>query len=196
MTGATSGIGKELARILYSKNAKVYAAARRDGENALETIKASEPRSAGSLTFLPVDLSDLASVKTAADKFLAAESKLHVLFNNAGIMSGDDGENISRTAQGYEVQLGVNCLGPFLLTKLLLPTLRATAASRDDGLVTNEVRVVFVSSFAAEMHHEKCVGIDMADLDYRQRPRASIQRYGVSKVGAWCYGVELSRRFR
>ncbi|KAI1120672.1 short chain dehydrogenase reductase [Nemania abortiva] len=190
VTGATSGVGKELTRILYAKNAKVYIAAREEC-GTLEDIKKAEPASVGSLTFLTLDLADLRSVKAAAEKFLAKETKLSVLFNNASHMSGDENEP-QRTTQGYEKQLGVNCLGPFLLTKLLMPLLLATAA--DKNTWTNEVRVVFVSSFAAEMYHEKQVGIDMDNLDYhRQKP--SIHRYGLSKVGAWTYGVELTKRF-
>ncbi|KAI5927352.1 hypothetical protein F4810DRAFT_722546 [Camillea tinctor] len=164
VTGATSGVGKELARILYSKNAKVYIAAREEG-NTIKHIKEAEPSSTGALAFLQLDLSDLRPVKASAERFLAAESSLNVLFNNAG---------------------------PFLFTKLLTPLLQATAAGGNTW--TNEVRVVFVSSFAAEMFHEKGVGIDMDNLDYHH-PKSSMDRYGLSKVGVWSYGIEYSKRF-
>lgn len=180
-----------LARILYSKNAKVYIAARSEG-GAIEHIKAAEPTSKGALVFLPLDLADLNSVREAAKRFLAAETKLHVLFNNAGVMTADD-KAVEKTAQDFELQLGVNCLGPFLFTKLLTPTLLAAAA--DKGALTSEVRVVFVSSFAAACYHEKHMGPDLENLDYR-RPKSSIHRYGLSKVGVWTYGVEFSRRFK
>ncbi|KAI1657787.1 short chain dehydrogenase reductase [Daldinia decipiens] len=190
ITGGTSGIGKELARILYSKNAKVYIAARDEGDT-IRSIEEAEPASTGTLVFLHLDLADLRSVRASAQRFLAAEEKLHVLFNNAGYMAPGD-NNIEKTAQGYEKQLGVNCLGPFLFTKLLMPRLLATAA--DNSTLANEVRVVFVSSFAAEMYHEKRVGIDMENLDYH-RSKPGIHRYGISKVGVWAYGVEISKRF-
>lgn len=193
VTGATSGVGKELARILYSKNAKVYIAAREEG-SALTSIKEAEPSSSGTLIFLPLDLEDLRSVKASAERFLAAETKLHVLFNNAGVMTGDE-KKPEKTVQGYEKQLGVNCLGPFLFTKLLTPTLQATAADKNANTWTNEIRVVFVSSFAAEMYHEKHVGIDMENLDYHM-PKSSIERYGISKVGVWAYGVEFTKSFK
>lgn len=153
MTGATSGVGKELARLFYSKNAKVYIAARHEGDT-IKFIKQAEPGSTGTLIFLDLDLGDLRSVKASAERFLAAETKLNVLFNNAGYMALDD-KNIEKTVQGYKIQLGIHCLGPFLFTKLLTPLLIATAA--DKGTLTNEVRVVFVSSFAAEMYHKKLV---------------------------------------
>ncbi|KAK8074594.1 estradiol 17 beta-dehydrogenase [Apiospora hydei] len=174
VTGATSGIGREIARILYSRNATVYLAGREESDT-IQHIKKAEPRSAGVLVFLPLDLSDLRSVKTAAKRFLAAETRLHVLFNNAGVMTADDGPGgMERTAQGYEMQLGVNCLGPFLFTKLLMPTLLATAADKSGGIThthTHDVRVVFVSSFGAEMFHEPGIGIDLDNLDYHNDPQ-------------------------
>ncbi|KAL1871067.1 short-chain alcohol dehydrogenase [Diaporthe australafricana] len=193
VTGATSGVGLELARILYSKHAKVYIAAREEGD-VTTRIKKEEPRSKGDIVFLPLDLNDLRSVKESAERFLACETKLNVLFNNAGYMANDDAE-MERTVQGYERQLGVNCLGPFLFAKLLTPILHATAADQDKSTHTNEVRVIFVSSFAAEMYHEKGVGLDLDNLDYH-RPKSAMHRYGLSKVGVWTYGVEFSRRFK
>ncbi|CAH0048195.1 unnamed protein product [Clonostachys solani] len=193
VTGATSGVGKELARILYAKNAKVYIAAREE-KGTISKIEQLEPSSNGSLVFLKLDLADLRSVKAAAESFLAAETQLNVLFNNAGIMT-NDGKNgvVNKSAQGYEEQLVVNALGPFLFTKLLTPLLQATAAKKSTW--TNEVRVIFISSFGAEMYHEKRVGIDMENLDYHH-PKAPMERYAISKVGAWTYGVEFSRRFK
>lgn len=142
--------------------------------------------------FLHLALADLQSVKESAEAFLAAETKLHVLFNNAGYMAADD-MNIEKTVQSHEIQLGVNCLGPFLFTKLLTPTLLATAV--DKNSLTNEVRVIFVSSFAAEMYHEKNVGLDLDNLDYHS-PKSGMLRYGLSKVGVWAYGVEFARQFK
>lgn len=191
VTGATSGIGLQLARILYSKNAKVYIAARTEA-GSIAHIKKAEPASKGTLVFLPLDLADLRTVKKSAEQFLASETRIHVLFNNAGHMANDD-KKMDTTAQGYEKQLGVNCLGHFLLTKLLTPTLLATAA--DKNTFTDEVRVVFLSSLAAEFYHEKQRGLDISNLDYH-RPKASIYQYGLSKVGVWAYGVEFSKRFK
>lgn len=98
VTGATSGVGQQLARILYSKNAKVYIAARTES-GAVAYIKKADPASTGSLTFLELDLADLRTVKKCAERFLAAETKLHVLFNNAGYMANDD-KKMETTAQG------------------------------------------------------------------------------------------------
>lgn len=143
---------------------------------------------------MPFDLNDLRSVKEWAKRSLTSETTLNVLFNNAAYMANDNAK-MERTVQGYERQLGVNCLAPFLFTKLLTPILQATAADKDKSTHTNEVRVIFVSSFAAETYHEKDVGLDLDNLDYH-RPKSAVHRYGLSKVGIWTYGVEFSRRFK
>jgi retinol dehydrogenase-12 len=147
VTGANTGVGKELPRLLYSKNAKVYILARSESEanKAIEDIKKAPPTSTGALVFLPLNLSDLTTIKASAERFLAAETKLHVLFNNAGIMNPT--LEISKTAQGYKLHLGVNCIGTFLFTKFLTPILIATAKSKPP----NTVRVIWVSLSGAEM---------------------------------------------
>lgn len=129
MTDRSSSVGKELTRILYSKNATVYMLARsaEKTKQAISAIKEAAPTSTGNLKYLHLDLSDLASIKNTVDQFLASESKLHVLWNNAGVMSSE--KTITMTAQGYEQHVGVNVLGGFLLAKLLTPILVSTAKS-------------------------------------------------------------------
>ena len=126
MTDANTGVGKELAQILYSKNSKVYVGARSKSkaDDEISSIKKATPNSSGNLAFLSLDLADLTTIKASASDFLSKEKKLHVLFNNAGVMNPAQG---SKTAQGYELQLGVNNIGTFMLTKLLTPILVATA---------------------------------------------------------------------
>ncbi|KAI0166152.1 short-chain dehydrogenase [Xylariaceae sp. FL1272] len=111
VTDANTGTGKEAARILYSKNATVWLAVRNDekGDNAIASISQEHPEFKGALKFLHLDLGDLSTIKAAADELLANEKRLHVLYNNAGVMFPPPG---SKTAQGHELQLGTNCLGP------------------------------------------------------------------------------------
>ncbi|KAI8628713.1 short-chain dehydrogenase [Xylariaceae sp. FL1651] len=189
VTGANTGIGKEVARILYSKNAVVWATARNDekGANAIASIKEAHPSSKGRLGHLHLDLSDLATIKASAETFLAKEKQLDVLFNNAGVMFPPKG---SKTAQGYELQLGTNCLGPFLFTQLLTPTLIATAKTAPRG----SVRVVWVSSSAAD-HLNPKGGIDMDNLDYK-RDIFYAWKYGISKAGNYYHATEYARRHR
>ncbi|KAF4617066.1 hypothetical protein G7Y89_g15081 [Cudoniella acicularis] len=190
VTGSNTGVGKELARMLYSKNAKVYIFARSEdrANKAIEDIKKVAPKSTGTLVFLPLDLSNLTTVKASAKRFLSAEGKLHVLFNNAGVMNPD--QKINKTAQGYEQHFGVNCVGTYLFTKFLTPILIATAKSEPP----NAVRVIWVSSSGAEIFAEEGVGISVGKLD--QIPKSAMERYGRSKVGNWAHGVEFAKRHK
>ncbi|KAI5859446.1 putative short-chain dehydrogenase [Durotheca rogersii] len=190
VTGSNTGVGKELARMLYSRNAKVWIAARSQDKayKAMEDIRKACPASKGDLAFLRLDLADLTKIKASADQFLAAETKLDVLFNNAGVQNPLPGP--SKTPQGYEYHLGVNTIGTFMLTKLLTPLLVATARS-DAGTS----RVVWVSSSGTEFVGEKSVGIDMSNLDYHI-DKPYLVKYGLSKAGNWLHGVEFARRYR
>ncbi|KAJ9150419.1 NAD(P)-binding protein [Pleurostoma richardsiae] len=190
VTGSNTGVGKELARILYSKNAKVYVAARSEDKAnaAIAAIKEAFPDSKGSLVYLHLDLADLSTIKASADEFLAKETALHVLFNNAGVMTPPKG---TKTAQGYELQLGTNNLGTFLFTKLLTPVLVSTAKASPPG----SVRVIWVSSSAAEGFSERPGGVPLDNLDYHvDKPQH--YKYGVSKAGNYLHAVELARRLK
>ncbi|KAM5343768.1 hypothetical protein ACJ41O_012305 [Fusarium nematophilum] len=189
VTGSNTGVGKELARMLYSKNARVYIAARSEerAKKAMEDIKTAIPESRGSMNFLHLDLGDLTTIKTSVDAFTSREKKLHVLFNNAGLQSLQPGQ----TAQGYESHLGVNCLGTFMFTKLLTPVLVGTAITEPP----NSVRVVWVSSSGTEISGEKSVGIHLDNLDYHvEKPQ--LYKYAMSKVGNYLHGVEYAKRYQ
>jgi NAD(P)-dependent dehydrogenase (short-subunit alcohol dehydrogenase family) len=96
----------------------------------------------------------------------------------------------SRTAQGYELQLGTNNIGTFMFTYLLTPTLIATAESAPPS----SVRVIWVSSSAAEGLSPKH-GIDMKNLDYHEE-KSAMAKYGVSKAGNYLQGTEFAKRYR
>ncbi|KAI1391570.1 putative short-chain dehydrogenase [Hypoxylon trugodes] len=189
VTGSNTGVGKELARILYSKNAKVYIAARsQDKANkAIEEISNAFPSSKGGLAFLKLDLSDLTKIKGSVDEFLAKEKKLDVLFNNAGVQNNLP--EPSKTPQGFEYHLGVNTLGTFAFTKLLTPILVATAKTEGTS------RVVWVSSGGTEIVGEKSTAVDMSNLDYHI-DKPYLYKYGISKAGNWLHGVEYAKRYK
>jgi retinol dehydrogenase-12 len=128
----------------------------------------------------------LTTIKKSASEFLSKESKLDVLWNNAGVMVPPQG---SKTKQGYELQLGTNNVAPFLFTKLLTPILTKTAKEAPPG----SVRVVWVSSSAAEAFSPKG-GVDMENLDYK-KDKAAWHKYGVSKAGNVLHAKEYARRF-
>jgi retinol dehydrogenase-12 len=189
ITGSSSGIGKELAQILYSKDARVYVAARsKDKANtAIEAIKVAVPKSKGSLIFLHLDLDDLTTVKKSANEFLSKESRLDVLWNNAGVMIPPQG---SKTMQGYELQLGTNCVAPFLFTKFITPILQQTAKIAPSG----SVRVVWTSSAATELLAPKN-GVNLSNLDYKVDQSQS-HKYGVSKAGNFYHATEYAKRYK
>ncbi|KAL4970175.1 NAD(P)-binding protein [Aspergillus stella-maris] len=189
VTGATSGVGHETATVLYSKNATVYIAARsaEKGDKAIEYIKSS-PECAGSrgrLTFLALDLSDLTSIKASAERFLEREERLDILIHNAGVMQPPPR---SKTKLNHDLEMGTNCLGPFLLSGLLLPLLRRTAAS-----CPNSVRVVWVSSIIEFGTVHSGIIFD-EETGVPKVLKDSMENYMQSKVGNVFLANETAKR--
>ena len=124
VTGASSGLGVETARALAFAGANVVLACRSvaSGEEVAARLRAELPKDAGRLEVAALDLSDLRSVRTFTDRFLASGRTLDVLINNAGVMA----QPFTLTAQGIESQVGINHLGHFALTTQLLPALSPT----------------------------------------------------------------------
>ncbi|PWO25098.1 hypothetical protein PtrARCrB10_06362 [Pyrenophora tritici-repentis] len=192
VTGSSAGLGKELARILYSHNGIVYLATRNaeKTEGVKTWIKEQHPDSKGQLHYLHLDLNDLEGIKASAESFLAKEDRLDVLFNNAGIMGDYKGR---KTKQGHEMHLGTNCVGPFLFTKLLTPRLVETA--KKEGQEKGSVRVVWVSSSAAHWNAPK-YGLEMDNLDYsKKHQNLDFMKYSSSKGGNVLHAIEFQRRY-
>ena len=126
VTGGNTGIGKETARGLAGLGATVIIACRdpAKGESARAGIAASTGR--GDVTFLPLDLADVASIRSFAATFSERFARLDVLVNNAGVSM----PRRATTRDGFETVFGVNHLGTFLLTRVLLDVLRRSAPSR------------------------------------------------------------------
>ncbi|KAF2094813.1 NAD(P)-binding protein [Rhizodiscina lignyota] len=190
VTGGYSGIGLELARILYNAGGKVYIAGRSvsSGQDALRTIKSSnDTASAGELEFLHIDLSDLQAVNAAAEEFRAKESKLDVLFNNAAVSMPPPGNT---TKQGHELQLGTNALGPYLFTQLLMPCLEKAVETAPKG----SVRVVWTGSLVIDQTAPKG-GFEMSKID---KPATNLpgqsDNYTLSKMANWFICSELARQ--
>lgn len=191
VTGSNTGVGKELASILYQHNATVYIAARTESKALAATtdLKSLHPNSNGTLHFLPLDLSDLSTISSSVSTFLAAESRLDVLWNNAGVMVPP---NNSTSAQGHDLQYGTNILGPFLFTKLLLPVLRSTAATSPPS----SVRVCWAGSLAVDTSAPTggCEFDAEGTLVDYQKSSAS-KAYGVTKAANYFLGHEFGKRF-
>ncbi|KOU60213.1 short-chain dehydrogenase [Streptomyces sp. MMG1533] len=172
VTGANSGLGYVTARELARRGARVVLACRSEarGTEAEDRMATEVPDA--EVGFARLDLGDLASVRRFAAGF--SYDRLDLLVNNAGVMALPYGT----TADGFETQFGVNHLGHFALTGLLLPTLLATPGAR----------VVTVSS---TMH--SVANIDITDLNSERRYRRWTA-YARSKTANLLFTHELARR--
>ncbi len=172
VTGANSGIGLITARELARHGARVLLACRdeRRGKEAAARIRGAVPDA--DVEFAELDLADLSSVREFAAAY--TPDRLDLLINNAGVMALP----YRRTADGFETQFGVNHLGHFALTGLLLPKLLATPGAR----------VVSVSSGLHALSN-----IDMGDLNSERNYRRWIA-YGRSKTANLLFVHELARR--
>jgi retinol dehydrogenase 12 len=175
ITGANTGIGRATVEGLASRGASVVLAGRSQTRTqpVIQDIATAtgNPR----LSFIALDLGDLASVRAAAETFLATAEPLHGLINNAGL-AGKRGLSTS----GFELAFGTNHVGPFLLTSLLLGRLRESAPAR----------IVNVASDA----HYRAPGIDWQAVRTPTRTRTGFAEYGVSKLANVLHAQELSRR--
>ncbi|MDG5775760.1 oxidoreductase [Haloarculaceae archaeon H-GB2-1] len=175
VTGANSGIGFEATREFARHGATVVMACRsvERGERARTTLLEDDP--AGSLTVVELDLADLDSVRSFAESVRDSADGLDVLCNNAGVMAIPRRE----TADGFEMQFGVNHLGHFELTGRLLDLLRDSPG---------ESRVVTTSS---ETHRGGA--IDFEDLQH-ERSYSRWGAYAQSKLANLLFAYELQRR--
>jgi len=175
VTGANTGIGKETARALAQRGARVTLAGRSEDKTraAMADIAATAP--GADLEYLHLDLGSIASAREAAAEFLARGERLDVLINNAG-MAGLHGT----TADGFEMAFGVNHVGPFVFTQALLDLLKASDAAR----------VVNVASDA----HYRAKGIDWDAVRKPTVTKVGFAEYGVSKLANVLHAQELARR--
>ncbi|MCW2752773.1 MAG: short-chain dehydrogenase/reductase [Marmoricola sp.] len=177
VTGATSGLGRESARALAATGALVVMTGRtQDALDEAEAWVSSEVDGALTAT-VTLDLASLRSVRDAAYEIPAIAPEIHVLMNNAGVMFTP----FSRTADGFEVQLGTNHLGHFELTRLLTPQLVAAGGAR----------VVILSSGGHVMGD-----LDYDDPNWERREYDKFVAYGASKTANLLHMVELDRRLR
>lgn len=181
ITGANTGIGRETARVLALRGAEVVMACR-DMERAATARDEMLAEAQGAiapeqLVTAQIDLARLDSVRAFAQAQLASGAPIHLLINNAGLMIADRRE----TADGFEAHFGINHLGHFLLTRLLLPRLRESAPAR----------VVVVGSDAMHM-----AGLDagLNDLSWKERKYSGWRSYGSSKLMNLMFATELERR--
>ncbi|KAI0325825.1 NAD(P)-binding protein [Cubamyces sp. BRFM 1775] len=182
ITGGNTGLGFATAKVLLARNARVYITSRdrERGQQALHTLR----RISESIYVLDLDLADLHSVRKVAYEFMRRERQLHVLINNAAIMCPP----LSHlTQQRYDLQFGVNTLGHFYLTKLLLPVLLSTAKQS-----AQKVRVI----------NYTCAIPPSCKIDYTtlmdgpaRRKCSLAQLYRQSKLGTLLISHELAEQY-
>jgi NAD(P)-dependent dehydrogenase (short-subunit alcohol dehydrogenase family) len=177
VTGSTSGIGKETARVLAKKNATVILAVRniKKGRGVADEIR--REYAAADVSVRKLDLASLASVRAFAESINKEYDRLDVLINNAGIMMCP----YSKTQDGFEIQMGTNHLGHFALTGLLMPLLKKTGGSR----------IVVLSSTGHTLGN-----IDFSDLNWEKRRYNPQRAYGDSKLANLYFTYELAQRLK
>ena len=172
VTGANSGLGYATARGLALRGARILLACRseRRGADALARLRSEVPGALAEVR--PLDLADLASVRSFAAEY--DTDRLDLLINNAGVMAVP----YAKTVDGFETQFGVNHLGHFALTGLLLPRLQATPGAR-------------VISVSSSMH--RTGNVEFHDLNSERRYRRWTA-YGRSKTANLLFIHELAHR--
>ena len=175
VTGGNSGVGREAARVLAARGARVVLACRDQAKARQAAGEINKTATGPAVECVVVDLADLASVRAAAAAIRARYLRIDALVNNAGIMTCPE----RRTSEGYEWQLASNHLGHFLLSALLFDLVEASAG-----------RIVTTSSIA-----HKSGRIDFDDL-MATRKYDPIKAYYQSKLANLLFAMELDRRLR
>jgi retinol dehydrogenase-12 len=176
VTGATSGIGRAVATALACRGAHVLLACRSaDRADAVVAEITAATADPGRAEHVPLDLADLTSVHACAREVLSHDRPVRGLINNAGVAGGR-----GATAQGFELAFGVNHLGHFLLTALLLDRLRESRPAR---VVT-----------MASVSHRSVPSIDYDAVTRPTKTFIGLREYAVSKFANVLFTQELARR--
>lgn len=182
VTGGYAGIGLETVRILAMAGARVIVPAR-DRHKAIKNLASIKDEAGGAVRVETMDLMDPASIDAFAASFLALETPLHILINNAGIMWVP----LQRDARGYESQLATNHLGHFQLTARLWSALKMAGQGQRDNSVA--ARVINVSSYGHQM-----APFNFEDPNFNHRDYETLLGYGQSKTANNLFTVELDHR--
>ena len=178
VTGATSGIGKEIALGLAMLGATVVLIGRKKErcETTLQEIKAKiNHADENRICYFVADLSSQSSIRQLAKEYIETRQRLDVLINNAGVFLAKR----TTTIDGIESTFAVNHLAPFLLTNLLIETIKASSPSR----------IITTSSVA-----HRGTQIDFGDIQFEKRPYSGIKAYAQSKLANILFTKEMARR--
>ncbi|CAI0476201.1 unnamed protein product [Linum tenue] len=184
VTGATSGIGVDTTRVLALRGAHVVMAVRNveAGKKLKESILNEIP--SAKIDVMQLELSSMASVRKFASEYIASCLPLNILINNAGIMAPP----FSLSPDGIELQFATNHVGHFLLTHLLLDTMKKTARESN-----REGRIVLVSSDGHKFAYNEGIRLDKINNEAEYN---CYRAYGQSKVANILHAKELARRLK
>ncbi|KAF2313325.1 hypothetical protein GH714_010358 [Hevea brasiliensis] len=183
VTGASSGIGVETARVLALRGVHVIMAVRNleAGKNVKETILKEIPTA--KIDVMHLDLSSMTSVRKFASEYISLGLPLNLLINNAGIMA-----SFTLSQDNIEIQFATNHVGHFLLTNLLLETMKNTARESNQ-----EGRIVNVSSEGHRLAYHEGIRFDKINDESGYN---TIRAYGQSKLANILHANELSRQLK
>lgn len=174
VTGGTKGIGAATVRLLAKSGAEVVIVARDVGAARALSESVNQQQARQAATFIPLDLANLTSVRKFADGVRG--QTIDVLVNNAGVME----RSLQRTVDGFERHLGINFIGHFLLSTLLVPNL----------MKGRNARLVQLSSGS-----HRLAQFDFEDPNFDHTPFDANQAYQRSKIACSLFAVGFSKRF-
>lgn len=180
VTGANSGVGLETTRQLVKQGGHVVMACRRTsaGEEAAKSFDGLK----GSWEVMECDLSELASVRRFVEGFLAKHDRLDGLMCNAGMVNMVNA--VELTKDGFELTMAASYFGHFLMTELLLDTLKASAPSR----------IGILSSVVHAGNPKNRPSLTLDDMNFQNRPFNNLAAYGEAKLATVLYAKELAER--
>jgi NAD(P)-dependent dehydrogenase (short-subunit alcohol dehydrogenase family) len=177
ITGASGGLGMQAASVLAGRGAAIVIAARDEARSAQTRSDILAIHPSADISYVKLELDDLTSVRTAAKTVLVDHPVLDVVIANAGVMACEH----KQTLDGFEYQFGVNHIGHFLFTCLLVPALQQAKSGR----------VVVLSSAA-----HKFGAVDLDDYNFDNQPYQKWLSYGRSKTANVLFAVGLNQRIQ
>lgn len=192
VTGASSGLGLAVSKKMCAGKHDVILACRSEekANRAIAKIRKQQPDA--SATYMQLDLADLQSIRTFVNTFRASGKKLSVLVDNAGVILNLKNTQLQYTKDNFELTIGTNHLGHFLLTNLLIDDLQATAAHGGDA------RIIVVTSSFHDPDSKKKNGLQPLDVDdvflFKENAYSSLQAYKNSKLANLMFTYEFARQ--
>ncbi len=182
VTGANSGVGFETTQQLVKQGAHVVMACRRveAGEEVAKPFKELK----GSYEVMQCDLATLQSVRSFVNSFLSKHNRLDGLVCNAGMVNMDNQPKY--TTDGFEITMAVSFFGHFLMTEMLLDTLKNT----------DSARILLLSSVVHAGNPKNRYEVHLDDLHWKNRKYSNFGAYGEAKVASVQYALELAERLK